>query len=83
MEKLTSLDVGGIKTLPDGAFIYAKNLRELNLRPDLGRLTTISQNAFTGAALTSLTLPDSVTSIGNSSFSNNTSLTEVHVGTRR
>ncbi len=80
MEKLTSLDVGGIKTLPDGAFIYAKNLRELNLRPDLGRLTTIAQNAFTGAALTSLTLPDSVTSIGNSSFSNNTSLTEVHVG---
>ena len=80
MGNLTTVDLGGFTTLPDGAFIYAKNLREVNFRSDLGRLTTISQDAFTGAALTSLTLPDSVTSIGSSSFSNNTSLTEVHVG---
>lgn len=79
-EKLTSVDIGGATSLPDGAFIYARSLASVNLRPDLGRLTMLDGSALMGTALTSLTLPDSVTSIGQWSLASNTSLTQLHLG---
>lgn len=79
-EKLTSVDIGGATSLPDGAFIYARSLASVNLRPDLGRLTMLDGSALMGTALTSLTLPDSVTSIGQWSLASNTSLTQLQLG---
>ena len=79
-EKLTSVDIGGATSLPDGAFIYARSLASVNLRPDLGRLTMLDGSSLMGTALTSLTLPDSVTSIGQWSLASNTSLTQLHLG---
>ena len=78
--KLTSVDLGGITALPDGAFIGASSLNDVNLRPDLARLTSIGEDAFNWTSLASATLPDSVTTIEDGAFSNNKSLTALHLG---
>ena len=80
MPKLERVDLGGATTLPDSAFRYDKALAEVNFRPDLNRLTDVGDYAFDTTALTSATLPDSVTSIGKGAFSNDTALTSVHLG---
>ena len=80
MPKLERVDLGGATTLPDSAFRYDKALVEVNFRPDLNRLTDVGDYAFDTTALTSATLPDSVTSIGKGAFSNDTALTSVHLG---
>ena len=80
MPKLERVDLGGATTLPDSAFRYDKALAEVNFRPDLNRLTDVGDYAFDTTALTSVTLPDSVTSIGKGAFSNDTALTSVHLG---
>lgn len=80
MPKLERVDLGGATTLPDSAFRYDKVLAEVNFRPDLNRLTDVGDYAFDTTALTSATLPDSVTSIGKGAFSNDTALTSVHLG---
>lgn len=80
MPKLERVDLGGATTLPDSAFRYDKALAEVNFRPDLNRLTDVGDYAFDTTALTSVTLPDSVTSIGKGAFSADSALTSVHLG---
>ncbi len=80
MPKLERVDLGGATALPDSAFRYDKALAEVNFRPDLNRLTNVGDYAFDTTALTSVTLPDSVTSIGKGAFSADTALTSVHLG---
>ena len=80
MSKLERVDLGGATMLPDSAFRYDRALAEVNFRPDLNRLAEVGDYAFDTTALTSATLPDSVTSIGKGAFSNDTALTSVHLG---
>lgn len=77
--KLTRVDLGGTKLLPDSAFRYNRELAEVNFRPDLNRLTRVGDYAFEDAPITSVTLPESVTSIGKFAFSDNSSLTRLHL----
>ena len=80
MSKLERVDLGGATMLPDSAFRYDKSLAEVNFRPDLNRLAEVGDYAFDTTALTSATLPGSVTSIGKGAFSNDTALTSLHLG---
>ena len=80
MSKLERVDLGGATMLPDSAFRYDRALAEVNFRPDLNRLAEVGDYAFDTTALTSATLPDSVTSIGKGAFSNDTALTSLHLG---
>ena len=80
MSKLERVDLGGATMLPDSAFRYDKSLAEVNFRPDLNRLAEVGDFAFDTTALTSATLPDSVTSIGKGAFSADTALTSLHLG---
>ena len=80
MPKLERVDLGGATMLPDSAFRYDRALAEVNFRPDLNRLAEVGDYAFDTTALTSATLPDSVTSIGKGAFSNDTALTSLHLG---
>ena len=80
MSKLERVDLGGATMLPDSAFRYDRALTEVNFRPDLNRLAEVGDFAFDTTALTSATLPDSVTSIGKGAFSNDTALTSLHLG---
>jgi len=77
--KLTRVDLGGTKLLPDSAFRYNRELAEVNFHPDLNRLTRVGDYAFEDAPITSVTLPESVTSIGKFAFSDNSSLTRLHL----
>ena len=80
MSKLERVDLGGATALPNSAFRYDRALAEVNFRPDLNRLAEVGDYAFDTTALTSATLPDSVTSIGNGAFSSDASLRSVHLG---
>lgn len=80
MPKLQRVDLGGTKALTDSAFRYDKALAEVNFRPDLNRLTDVGDYAFDGSALVSVSLPDSVTSIGKGAFAGNAALRSVHLG---
>lgn len=80
MPKLERVDLGGATMLPDSAFRYDKSLAEVNFRPDLNRLAEVGDYAFDTTALTSATLPDSVTSIGKGAFAGNAALRSVHLG---
>lgn len=79
MPKLERVDLGGTTAVSDSAFRYDKALTEVNFRPDLGRLAAVEDYAFEDAPITSVTLPESVTSIGKFAFSGNSSLTHVHL----
>lgn len=80
MPKLQRVDLGGTKALTDSAFRYDKALAEVNFRPDLNRLTDVGDYAFDGSALVSVSLPDSLTSIGKGAFAGNAALRSVHLG---
>ena len=80
MPKLQRVDLGGTKALTDSAFRYDKALAEVNFRPDLNRLTDVGDYAFDGSALVSVSLPNSVTSIGKGAFAGNAALRSVHLG---
>lgn len=80
MSKLERVDLGGATMLPDSAFRYDKALAEVNFRPDLNRLAEVGDYAFDGSALVSVSLPDSVTSIGKGAFAGNAALRSVHLG---
>ena len=80
MSKLERVDLGGATILSDSAFRYDRALAEVNFRPDLNRLAEVGDYAFDTTALTTATLPDSVTSIGKGAFSNDTALTSLHLG---
>ena len=79
MPKLERVDLGGTTAVSDSAFRYDKALTEVNFRPDLGRLAAVEDYAFEDAPIASVTLPESVTSIGKFAFSGNSSLTHVHL----
>lgn len=76
MTKLYSLDLSGITntTLPDKAFQDKATLIDIKL-PD--NLTAIPDYAFDACKFTSIDIPNSVVSIGNSAFYECTSLKEV------
>ena len=77
---VVGVDLGGTKALTDSAFRYDKALAEVNFRPDLNRLTDVGDYAFDGSALVSVSLPNSVTSIGKGAFAGNAALRSVHLG---
>ena len=61
---LARVDLGGTATVSDDAFLNDLALTEVNLRPDLGRLEEIGEDAFGGCTnLTSLVVPASATSV--------------------
>ena len=80
MPKLTRVDLGGTVEVSDSAFYNDGALSEVNLRPDLNRLTKIGDNAFEWTSPRTVTLPDSVKSIGAESFARNQALTDFHLG---
>lgn len=76
--QITSIDLGGTKTLGGSAFYADRALSNV----DFGtRLESIGSQAFgDGVPLTSVVMPDTLTSIGSSAFANNASLKTVHIG---
>ncbi len=76
MTKLYSLDLSGITntTLPDKAFQDKATLIDIKLPANL---TAIPNYAFDACKFTSIDIPNSVVSIGNSAFYECTSLKEV------
>ena len=80
MPRLARLNLGGALKVPHSAFRYNNALSEVDLRPDLNRLSEIGEGAFEEIAASSITLPDSVRSIGESSFARNRALTKLHLG---
>ena len=80
ISSLKSIDLGGTIKIGSSAFYHADHLTQVNLRPDLGRLTVIEGNGFFGVPLTTLTIPDSVTELGYLAFGYSRKLTKVHIG---
>ena len=77
IDKWTEIDFGGNPTY------YSRNLyinNQLVTKANLTTATKISNYAFTGCtSLTSINIPDSVTSIGGGAFSDCTSLTSINI----
>ena len=77
---LARVDLGGTTTVSDDAFLNDLALTEVNLRPDLGRLEEIGEDAFGGCTnLTSLVVPASATSVEGVS---NTGVDTLELGDR-
>ena len=77
---LTRVDLGGTSTVSDNAFLNDRALTEVNMRPELGRLTAVGDDAFGGCTkLTSLVVPASVTSFEGVS---NTGVDTLELGDR-
>ena len=55
----------GVRTIGDGAFLYARNLRTIEF-PDT--VQKFGESAFQGSRLTSVEIPDSVTEVGDFTF---------------
>ena len=79
-DKLATIDLGGTISLGGSAFESTSAKNGVNFRPELGRLTTIGDFAFSRTAQSSVTLPDSVTAVGEQAFSESTALTSFHIG---
>ena len=77
---LQSVDLGGTVTVGSYAFDSDTSLSSVNMRPELGRLTTIQAGAFATAPIRELIMPDSLTEIGGGAFINNSQLVTVHIG---
>lgn len=69
--------LSGAKAILSSAFWHARTLTDVGL-PD--SLTEIQFGAFTGSGLTSITLPDTVTGLGENVFQTCYSLAEVSLG---
>ena len=80
MPALVSVDLGGATGVSTSAFRYDAALSEVTFRPDLGRLTSIGEGAFVGISATTVTIPDTVSTIAEEAFSKNPALTSFHVG---
>ena len=75
MGDITSAEIGsGVTTIGDSAFYACVNLESVTIK---GNVTRIEGGAFMGCALQSITLPQSLTSIGNSAFAGNPFLTGI------
>ena len=82
---LTSISIpGSVKTIGNGAFAYCYNLVLVSFGTvedeEDGGLTSIGDEAFLGCAFTSITLPNSVTTIGRRAFADNNKLTTAVLG---
>ncbi|MCI1674796.1 MAG: leucine-rich repeat protein [Ancrocorticia sp.] len=77
---LRSVDLGGTRVVGAYAFNLNTSLTDVNMRPDLGRLTEIQESAFAMDPIVSVSLPDSVVSLGDLAFANNDALRKVHIG---
>ncbi len=78
---ITSVEIPSTVTeIGDGAFKDCKDLTEVKIEKPAegteGGLTSIGNDAFNGAAITSVDIPSTVTTIGNGAFAG-TQLTEV------
>ena len=78
--KLDSIDLGGAISLGGSAFESTSAKNGVNFRPELGRLTTIGDFAFSRTAVPTVSLPDSVTTVGEQAFSENSALASFHIG---
>ena len=78
MTSLYDLDISGITntTLPEAVFSRKKTLLQIDLPT---QLTAIPENAFEDCLIFSITIPESVTSIGWWAFEGCTSLTQVTI----
>ena len=79
-DKLARIDLGGTISLGGSAFESTSAKEGVNFRPELKRLTTIGDFAFSRTAQSSVVLPDSVTTVGEQAFSESTALTSFHIG---
>ena len=61
---LTSVDMPSVTSIGDAAFCFCSSLTSV----DMPLVTSISSQAFCGCPITNLSLPASLTSIGNSCF---------------
>ena len=76
-KELKTIDLKNVQTIELGAFDCCTNLNKINL----GNVKTIDISAFYGCeSLESITIPDSVISIGISAFQNCTGLTKIDFG---
>ena len=78
--KLESIDLGGAISLGGSAFESTSAKNGVNFRPELGRLMTIGDFAFSRTAVPTVSLPDSVTTVGEQAFSENSALASFHIG---
>ena len=78
--KLETVDLGGAVTIKGSAFESSGSKLSVNYRPELGRLVSIGDFAFSRAGQSSVTLPDSVTTVGEQAFSETGTLTSFHIG---
>lgn len=77
---LESVSIGsGVTEIPDGAFTCNPNTGPSSIT-FTGALTSIGNQAFSGARFTHFTVPNSVTSIGNEAFAYNAALESVSLG---
>ena len=67
----------GIKTIKNSTFRYTRNLESVNIP---STVETIETSAFINCKMKEVVIPDSVTSIGNSAFSDNDSLEKIVIG---
>ena len=82
ISSLVSVDLGGTITVGTMAFSHNGKLTYVNMRPELGRLTTIKDYGFGRTSIVDLVIPDSVTSIEEHAFWSNDKLTKVHIGAK-
>ena len=77
---LDTIDLGGTVTIKGSAFegVGAKN--GVNFRSDLNKLTAIGDFGFSRTGMKAVTLPDSVTTVGEQAFSDSTGITQFHLG---
>ena len=73
---VTSIDGGG-GTL--GAFAYCADLKKVTFAEN-SKVDNIGNNAFAHTAISTISIPDSVTSIGDSAFANCTKLNGIKIG---
>ena len=83
-DSLTSVTIGdSVTTIGEGAFQECTSLKEFTgkFAEDNGRILVVDGvlTAFAPAGITEYNIPDSVTTIGNSTFSNCDSLTSVNI----
>lgn len=72
-----------VKTIGNDAFFCCRNLTLVSFEVDKDGntcLTSIGNNAFRACSLTSITIPNSVTTIGSGAFENNQKLTTAILG---
>ena len=75
---LTSITItGNVSEIPEDAFIYCSTVSHIDCGNEY---TSIGAAAFYGTALTSIIIPDSVQTIGNSAFYNCADATSIVIG---